>query len=142
MKTAEFTAWFNPRRPHDVLFQHPEKGLVGVAQPPKENGGSVTVRLEPGAAVTGRLVDADGKPRAGVELELLFRPKGKPAGSWWNHHSPERIKTDHDGRFRVEALPPTYDFELRDEDGSVQFGDGLNAGAVKDLGDVRSKSTK
>ena len=79
MKTAEFTVrGFNPRRPRDVLFQHPEKGLVGVAQPPKENGGSVTVRMEPGATVTGRLVDADGQPRAGVELEVSFRPKERP----------------------------------------------------------------
>ena len=54
MTTAEFAGGFNPRRPHAILFQHPEKGLVGAAQPPKENGGSVTVRLEPGAAVTGR----------------------------------------------------------------------------------------
>ena len=34
MKTAEFTAWRHPRRAWDVLFQHPEKGLVGMARPP------------------------------------------------------------------------------------------------------------
>jgi RNA polymerase sigma factor (sigma-70 family) len=141
MAGAEFTAWSNPRHPHDVVFRHPEKGLVGVAQSPKGND-AVRVQLAPGAAVAGRLIGADGKPRPGVELELFFRPKGKPPGSWWNHHSPESIKSDRDGRFRVEALPPTYEFELRDEDGSVQFGDGLRAGEVKDLGDVRSKSSK
>ncbi len=49
MKTAEFAVrGFNPHRPREILFQHPEKGLVGIAQPPKENGGSVTVRMEPG----------------------------------------------------------------------------------------------
>src|SRR5207245_2953894 len=71
LPTAEFTVRaFNPRRPREILFQHLEKGLVGVAQPPKENGSSVTVRIEPGATVTGRLLDADGKPRAGVELAV------------------------------------------------------------------------
>src|SRR5262249_32472547 len=54
MKSAEFTVReFNPRRPRDVFFQHLEQGLVGVAQPPKENGGSVTVRMGTGAPVTG-----------------------------------------------------------------------------------------
>src|SRR5262249_53921229 len=69
-RTAEFSTWFNPHETHEILFQHPEQGLVGMTQPPKENGGTVTVRMGPGAAVTGRLVDADGQPRAGVELEV------------------------------------------------------------------------
>src|SRR5262249_15894256 len=56
MKTAEFTVrHFNPRRPRPVFFRHPEKGLIGVVTPPKENGGSVVVRMEPGATVTGRI---------------------------------------------------------------------------------------
>src|SRR5262249_49772260 len=59
LKTAEFKVRrFNPRRPRPVFFRHPAKGLVGVAQPPKEDGGSVTVRMTPGAAIKGRLVDA------------------------------------------------------------------------------------
>ena len=137
MKTAEFTGWFNPRRPRDVFFQHPEKGLVGVAQPPKENGGSITVRLEPGAAVTGRLVGADGRPRAGVELEVSFRPKG-----WefvWFDYFPRRITTDQEGRFRVDGLvarlrvPPFR----RARDRELSCGDGLRSGQTKDLGDVR-----
>ena len=50
MKTAEFTVSnFNPHRPRPLLFQHPEKGLVGVAQPPKNEGDSITVQLRPGA---------------------------------------------------------------------------------------------
>src|SRR5262249_36951516 len=47
MKTAEFTGGFNPKHPRDVLFLHPETGLVGVATPPKENASAVTVRMEP-----------------------------------------------------------------------------------------------
>jgi RNA polymerase sigma factor (sigma-70 family) len=93
IKAAEFVVRkFNPRGSRDVLFQHREKGLIGIARPPKENGGSVTVRMEPGAAVTGRLVDADGKPRAGVELEVAFHPKGK--WGWWEDYSPARVRTD------------------------------------------------
>jgi RNA polymerase sigma factor (sigma-70 family) len=137
-KTAEFTLWFNPHRPHDILLQHPEKGLVGVGRPPKENGGAVTVRLEPGAAVTGRLVDADGQPRPGVELKVLFRPK---AGAAERPYSPERIRTDREGRFRLDALLPGYEFRLSDETGGLPLADALRSGRTKDLGDVRLKAS-
>jgi RNA polymerase sigma factor (sigma-70 family) len=139
LPTAEFTVRaFNPRGPREVLFQHPEKGLVGVLQPPKENGASVPVRLEPGATVTGRLIDADGKPRAGVELDVMFRLKGRTGWFEWSEYSPERIKTDGEGRFRIEALLPGYEFRLRGEKGELRLG-GLSPGQTKDLGDVEVK---
>jgi RNA polymerase sigma factor (sigma-70 family) len=136
MKTAEFTGWFNPRRP-DVLFHHPEKGLVGVAPRPKEKGSFITVRLEPGAAVTGRLVGAGGRPRAGVELEVSFHPKG---WEFWIDYPPRRITTDPEGRFRVAGLVPGYEFRLSDGKGELSFGDILRSGQTKDLGDGKMKA--
>jgi RNA polymerase sigma factor (sigma-70 family) len=138
MKTAEFTVRrFNPRRPRPVFFRLPAKGLVGVAQPPKEDGGSVTVRMAPGAAVTGRLVDAGGTPRAGVELWVSFHPKEEPL---WNEEGlHEQIKTDREGRFRIEALLPGLDYYLSADHSSVRFGQGLRAGETKDLGDLRAR---
>jgi RNA polymerase sigma factor (sigma-70 family) len=136
MKGPDFKAWaFNPRRPRELFFQHREKGLVGTAPPPKADGGSVTVRLQPGATVTGRLLDADGQPRAGVELQVLFRGKGHEG---WHGYSPERLKTDREGRFRLAALLPGCAFLLSDGRGSLHFGD-LRPGQAKDLGDVRMK---
>jgi hypothetical protein len=139
MKTAEFTGWFHPRQPRECLLWHPEKGLVGVARPPKENGGSVTVRMERSAAVTGRLVDADGKPRAGVELEVRFHPKGW--GSWFDY-SPERVRTDQEGLFRVAGLLSGYEFRLSDDTGSLPLGGSLRLGQTKDLGEVRMRPAK
>ncbi|HEV3259323.1 MAG TPA: hypothetical protein VG013_20825, partial [Gemmataceae bacterium] len=135
LKTAEFTGWFNPRLPRAFLLRHLEKQLVGVAQPPKENGGAVTVRMERGAVATGRLVDANGRPRAGVDLEVRFHPKGW--GSWIDYR-PERIKTDREGRFRLEALLPEYQFRLSDDQGEWPF-DAPPSGQTKDLGDVQMK---
>src|SRR6185312_12822585 len=61
LKTPEFTMrGVNPHRPEGLLFRHPEKGLVGAGRPPKDNGGSITVRLELGATLAGRLLDAEG----------------------------------------------------------------------------------
>jgi hypothetical protein len=136
MRTAEFTGWFHPRRRSEFLFWHREKGLFGVARPQKENGGSVTVRLERGAAVTGRLVDAAGLPRAGVQLETQFRGKG-----WrdWFPFFPERVRTDREGRFRAGPLPSGYEFRLSDEAGGVSLGGALRPGETTDLGDVQMR---
>jgi protocatechuate 3,4-dioxygenase beta subunit len=139
MKTAEFTGGFNPHHPHDILFRYTEKGLIGVARPPKENGGSVTVRLEPGAAVTGRLVDSERKSRAGVELEVSFRQKGWES---WLDYSAERVKTDREGRFGIAALLPGYEYRLADDTGELPFGSGLHSGQTQDLGDVQLKGKK
>lgn len=136
MKVAEFTVrQFNPRRPRPVFFRHPEKGLVGVAAPPAANGGSVVVRMKPGAAVTGRLVRADGTPRAGAELRVSYRPKKEP--HWDECALHETIKTDREGRFRIDALLPGLDYFLNADQTEVRFGDGLRLGETKDLGDIR-----
>ncbi len=145
IKTAEFTvSGFNPHRPRDLLFQQPEKGLAGVARPPKDKGNSITVKLQPGAAVTGRLVDSDGRPRASVALEVSVHSKEGPAWPAWSRYSaPEDIKTDREGRFRIDALLPGYEFRLSERNdnrrGDLRFGDGLGSGQTKDLGDVQIK---
>jgi hypothetical protein len=143
MQTAEFTVRaFNPRRPRDVFFLHPEMKLVGVARPPKQNGGSVTVRMEPGATIIGRLVDGHGRPRADVELGLRYHHKANSFYFDWSDFSPGRIKTDQEGRFRIEALLPDYEFRLSDGKGVLPFeGRTLRSGQTTDLGDVKLKPT-
>src|SRR5262249_43432072 len=137
-ETAEFTVRaFNPRRPRPVLFRHVEKGLAGVLQPPDDASKPVTVRLQPGATVTGRLIDGDGRPRPGVELNgsILAR------AGWWDGYSlPGKIKTDAEGRFRIGTLLPGYQYRVYDQRGSLEFGDGLGRGETKDLGDVQLKT--
>ncbi len=135
MTSAQFTVrGFNPHRPRPVLFLHPEKKLVGTLEPPKDESARVTVKLMPGATVTGRLVDTDGQPRGRAELDLYFQQKN---GSF-AHYFPERITTGADGRFRIDALLPNYDFHLRETKGYFTFG-GLRSGETKDLGDVQTQ---
>ena len=142
MKTAEFAVRaFNPRRPREVFFQHPEKGLVGIARPPQQNGGSVAVHMEPGATIIGRLVNDDGTPRADVELELQYRHKANSFYFNWSDYFPGRIVTDQEGRFRVEALLPGYEFRLSLGKGVLTFGGSmLRSGQTKNLGDLKIKA--
>jgi hypothetical protein len=97
------------------------------------------VRLGPGATLTGRLSDADGKPRAGVELEVTFRPAGW--GSWFDY-SAEHVKTDREGRFRIQALLPDRDFRLSDGKGQLLAVRAPRSGQAADLGDVVMKRVK
>jgi RNA polymerase sigma factor (sigma-70 family) len=131
---AEFTGRFNPRHPWGIVVRHPDKDLVGITQPPKENGDNVTAKLGPGAAVAGRLVGPDGAPMGSVRVQLSFRPKG---WAGWHDYWPNSIRTDADGRFRVEGLLPDCEYRLSAEAGEVQMGTGLRPGETKPLGDIR-----
>jgi RNA polymerase sigma factor (sigma-70 family) len=137
LETAEFTVRaFSPRRPRPILFRHIDKGLVGVLEPPADASKPVTVRLQPGATVTGRVVDADGRPRANVELNVSIRARR----DWSDGYSlPKKARTDANGRFRLDTLLPGYQYELYDREGNFNFGDGLRSGETKDLGDVPLK---
>jgi RNA polymerase sigma factor (sigma-70 family) len=143
MKTAEFTMrGFAPRASRELVFRHAAKGLIGLAPPPKADGSSINVTLRPGATVMGRLVDADGRPEADRALEMRFRPKEGPTRAGRRvEYGCGPIRTDREGRFRIEALPPGYEFELLGGKGGsrIVVGDGLNWGQTKDLGDVRMK---
>jgi RNA polymerase sigma factor (sigma-70 family) len=139
LAAAEFTGWFNPQYPHEILLHHPDNGLVGVVQPPKKYGGSITARLTRGASITGRLVDARGMPRTGVELLVMFKPKGW--GGWFDYFS-HNITTDSQGRFRVDRLLPGFEYCLADDHFVVLVGDGLRAGETKDIGEVRAQLEK
>lgn len=141
LQTAEFTIRaFNPRRPRPVLFRHLEKGLVGAFRYPEDKGKLVEVRLQAGATVTGRLVDADGRPRANAVLNVsLHGPAVLPGYSGPDFSLSDEVRTDADGRFRVPALLPGRQYRLSDRAGYQAFGDGLRSGETKDLGDVRMK---
>jgi hypothetical protein len=140
LATAEFTVLaFNPNRPRPVLFRHIEKGLVGAFEPPKDTSQPVTVRMKPGASVTGRLVDEDGRPRPNVALDISFRARGDV---WAGYSLPNKITTDAEGRFRIDTLLPGYQYELYDRQGRITFGEDLRSGETKDLGSVPLKLYK
>ncbi len=134
---------FNPRHPRPVLFHNAEKRLVGALELPKDKSQPVAVKLQPGATATGRLVGADGQPRANVELRLMWRPFGGTRRAFGVDSSipyfSYEIKTDQQGRFRIDTLLPGLEYFLGAPGVSLQFGEGLLSGETKDLGDVQMK---
>jgi hypothetical protein len=68
-------------------------------------------------------------------MRLTFRPKAEP--HWQDESLDETVKTDQDGRFRIDALLPDFVYFLNADRSDFRFGTGLRAGETKDLGDVR-----
>jgi protocatechuate 3,4-dioxygenase beta subunit len=94
------------------------------------------VQLRPGAAVEGRLVDPDGRPRPDVEL-VIWRDHKETAQPGDFVYFPRRHKTDQQGRFRIDGLLPGYEFAVSDGKGYRSLGGGLTWDQMKDLGDVK-----
>jgi RNA polymerase sigma factor (sigma-70 family) len=147
LKADAFTATLlDPERPRTVSFVHKDRKLIGHAVLRGDEKGPVTVRLVPWGVLTGRLVDDDGKPVAGVRLGWTY-PSLSPPGM-----APpgEAFTTDGAGRFRVEGLAPGSKFEIilsggakKDTPfsaGEALKGHVLEPGQTKDLGDVRVKA--
>lgn len=77
---------------------------VEVPEPP-EDGDLGTVYLEPGAEIAGRVVDANGRPLAGVKVRRYPRDalSGLPPLPGPEEHA--ALTTGDDGRFAIRDLP-------------------------------------
>jgi beta-lactamase regulating signal transducer with metallopeptidase domain/protocatechuate 3,4-dioxygenase beta subunit len=108
----------DPKASKTVTFFHRERKLASaLIVKPGDEGGEAgrTVMLQPCAIVTGRLVDAGGKPTSGV---ISIQPSGKDDLRSGIHH-PD-VVPDENGRFRIDDLPPTFRFTIRAKDRSDQ----------------------
>jgi len=158
MGTAELGSWtpldsaafsvngYRPDKPRTLVFAHVERKLSGTVVLKDEQTGTLTVQLQPWASVTGRLVDGDGKPLAGVELQESHLPTNlwvKGANGEFDRIN-ESYLTDTDGRFRIEGLAPgleyrprVFDKQERKYRSMAAFEVALEPGEAKDLGDIK-----
>jgi RNA polymerase sigma factor (sigma-70 family) len=130
-----------PEVPRTLTFVHKARKLIGQTVLKGEKA-PLVVRLQPWGELTGRLVDAAGKPLGNVGIWLRYPPLPAPG----LNPLEKIIRTDGQGRFRVEGLLPGLEHEitLRGEkrDDKLSAGAALQklvvaSGEVKDLGDIR-----
>jgi RNA polymerase sigma factor (sigma-70 family) len=160
LKTEAFTATgIDRHQPCTLSFIHRERKLIGQVVVRSEDKGPLTVRLQPWGTLTGRLINAEGKPLAGMKIYLEY-PNSSDAGMM--RPPDQEFSTDRDGRFRVEGLLPGLKHELilagdpskvravpagreylnemaRRSGGERLRGLSARSGEVKELGDIAVK---
>ncbi|MBO0696882.1 MAG: sigma-70 family RNA polymerase sigma factor, partial [Zavarzinella sp.] len=111
----------DPARPRIVYLLHQEKNLAGWVRVRGDEKGPVTAKLAPAGVMTGKLVDPDGQPIAGVAVNLQF-PNG-PGGDLYRETLAGRplAVTDKDGAFRLEPIVPGVKFSLSLTKGQMYF---------------------
>ncbi len=148
LKADAFTATLlDPKQPRTVSFVHKDLKLVGYQILRGDEKGPVTVRMAAWSVLTGRLVDADGKPLPGLRIAWSYPSLPAPSVA----PPTEALTTDREGRFRVEGLAPGVKFDLTLSEGGKKgpvFSAGealkglaIEAGQTRDLGDVRVQAT-
>ena len=144
LDTASFTLTaVDPKGGRSLVFLHEGKHLAKAVELRGAEPNPLTVRLEPAGIITGRLVDAEGQPRPGVSFLIFFEKKDDGSSA---RHFPERVKTDRDGRFRVEGLAAGLRYQIIEEGKPPELGVAVvgtrlsvRAGESKDLGDVKAR---
>jgi RNA polymerase sigma factor (sigma-70 family) len=166
LEAATFTArGFNPRQPRTLVFVHPEKGLGKIQTVRGDETSPLEVRLEPLGALTGRVLDAEGRPWAGLKVAAFLITKSAdsktlpyealhPLGLFLDQRRDlfnGLGTTDADGRFRIEGLIPGLKYGLQPvlklkRESQFTLADlghdlAVSSGQTKDLGDLRSNTT-
>jgi RNA polymerase sigma factor (sigma-70 family) len=131
-------------QPRTIAFAHKERNLVGVVRLSGDEKEPVEVRLQPAAVLTGRVLNADGKPLPGVAVSVSY-PINEVRWLAEEVAGPQPNQTDADGRFRIEGVFPDQKpgLSLRKPNGFLNINAKyrnltLSAG-TKDLGDIRIK---
>jgi len=150
LKKAECTIYaLDGVRQRHIVFYHRERKLGGHVIVRGNEQEAVTVRMEPLGTVAGRLLDPDGQPLAGIEVSLSMPLTVESELFRYLNAQMEPVKTDKDGRFRLEGVLPKLIFQLGLRQGRTYYqgepiigSKQVGAGKTLDLGDVRVRGTQ
>jgi hypothetical protein len=134
-QTADFTViGLHPDRPRLLGFVYEKKKLAGFTVVRGDEKKPITVKLQPWAEVSGRLLDAQGKPIPNAALwftEIPVRKPGQPMASdvglavvaRYGGQPTRDPKTDDQGRFHIGGLAPgmKYNLAVMESAGAFRF---------------------
>jgi hypothetical protein len=152
LATAAFTAIaLNSRAPRTLVFWHEKKKLGRAVLVRGTESGLLSVRLEPHATATGRLIDATGRHQAGRKVQARY--SSRQSQTLPGEISPSvqglvpavlplpEATTDRDGRFRLQGLMAGMKYDLVVTDGdsasTLMAEVSVPPGDSKDLGDLK-----
>jgi hypothetical protein len=146
LETAACTVYaLDPDRSRQLILLQRERKLAAVVTL-RGDKGPRTVRLQPTGIVTGRLLDGDGQPLAGVFVAALYRGEVGRSLIKELYRQSEPPQTDVNGRFRVEGIVPGLKFDVGVAKGRRRLllegrpeVKPLEAGKTLDLGDLKAR---
>jgi RNA polymerase sigma factor (sigma-70 family) len=146
LKTATCPVFaLDPKQPRQLVFLHPERKLAGLITVRGDEKEAPTVRLTATATLTGRLLDPDGHPLAGVDILPLY-PDLTISRLLRQVYQGPAWRTDQQGKFRLEGLIPNEKIDLMFLKGKEAPLEApkterppLKSGETMDLGDIRAK---
>jgi RNA polymerase sigma factor (sigma-70 family) len=147
LSTAAFTAIaLDPQQSRTVAFMHKDRKLAGLITLTGAEATPPTVKLEPCGTVTGRVLDADGRPIAGVGVQIGYYSMDLGALAPNIRTFGPAAETDRDGRFRIDGLIADQSFGIgfRSKGRVLEIdqrkqNQAVKSGAVLDFGDLRTK---
>jgi protocatechuate 3,4-dioxygenase beta subunit len=130
----------NPKSNRPLVFYHKDKNLgVFLKDLRSEAPPPLTVKLQPCGSASGRIVDRDGQPVAGLRLHVIgfaLRIMGEEGGGYQN------VTTDKEGRFRAQGLVPGQEYVVEEWDETPSYPRVfakvvVESGKHKDMGDIK-----
>jgi hypothetical protein len=141
---------YEASKPRHLFFLHKERRLAGHLTVQGERPDDLSVRLQPWATISGRILDGEGNPKGGLEIVSVRSLKQDPASDDsaagplppQDKYAGPRHYTDDDGRFKLEGLVPEVKYTVMiGEQGSrtvalILFDESFRPGETKSMGDV------
>jgi hypothetical protein len=128
------------------VIYHAGRKLGGHVELRGDEAGPVAVKLVPLGAMVGRVLDADGQPIAGAEVNSSFTSNAGNEMERLLRQQRPLARTDAGGRFRLDGIIPGQKLTLYFRKGQSTLAGQprmspkeVAARAVLDLGDMRTK---
>jgi len=144
LATASFTVEaLDPQGARYILASHVGRKLAGYLAVSGRAQDSVTLKLEPWATVTGRIVEADGQAVKGMELVAYYTGDKSIDMFGSDRLLKQRISSDENGRFQLPGVVPDLKTTLGFRKQGSAFAGGekveglmLQPGETRDLGEI------
>jgi len=133
----------DPERPRKLMFRHLARNLTAIVDLACNEPEPIEIKLIPRGAITGRVVDNEGKGVAGVAIEPSYHdhPIGTVLNTEKRYEKPgSGVKTDANGRFTFDGIPAGIKLHLiarrrGDDYWYTKEKMSLKPGQVLDIGD-------
>jgi protocatechuate 3,4-dioxygenase beta subunit len=102
---------YEPGKPRLMVFYHEGRKLAGTLRLKGDEKPPVVAKLGPAGSIKGQLLDTDGNPLAGVEVDVHYRQRTASEVNHIIRHG-KQVVTDANGVFAFDDLIPQQKFEL------------------------------